>query len=231
MDSKKFFVKRFLMMFTGILFISICVGCYRLSGFGVDAFTCMNLGISGFLSMMFGTWQLIMNVVILIAVFFTVRKCIGVGTVVNMVCVGYGADFICWMAQDVFEIEMTLLLQISALVMGSLFAGLGVALYMEADMGIAPYDSVALIIEKVSGKKIPFQYARVISDVTCVVIGIAFCLAAGDDLWMIVGIGTVINACFNGPLIQFFRVHAAHPLLYRRQAGESVSFEIYQEKK
>ena len=137
MDSKKFFVKRFLMMFTGILFISICVGCYRLSGFGVDAFTCMNLGISGFLNMMFGTWQLIMNVVILIAVFFTVRKCIGVGTVVNMVCVGYGADFICWMAQDVFEIEMTLLLQISALVMGSLFAGLGVALYMEADMGIA----------------------------------------------------------------------------------------------
>lgn len=231
MDSKNFFAKRFLMMFTGILFISICVGCYRLSGFGVDAFTCMNLGISGFLDMMFGTWQLIMNVAILIAVFFTVRKCIGVGTVVNMVCVGYGADFICWMAQDVFKIEMTLLLRIAALVTGSLFAGLGVALYMAADMGIAPYDSVALIIEKVAGKKIRFQYARVISDVTCVVIGIVFCLAAGDDLWMIVGIGTVINACFNGPLIQFFRVHVAQPLLYGRQDGESVSIKIYQEKK
>ena len=47
-------------MLTGILFISICVGCYRLSAFGVDAFTCMNLGISGFLGMSFGTWQLIM---------------------------------------------------------------------------------------------------------------------------------------------------------------------------
>ena len=58
------------MMLTGILFISLCVGCYRLSNFGVDAFTCMNLGISGFLHMSFGTWQLIMNAVILVVVFF-----------------------------------------------------------------------------------------------------------------------------------------------------------------
>ena len=47
--------RRILMMLVGIFFISVCVGCYRLSGFGVDAFTCMNLGISGFLDMQFGT--------------------------------------------------------------------------------------------------------------------------------------------------------------------------------
>ena len=108
MSSKSFWIKRFLMMLTGILFISICVGCYRLSGFGVDAFTCMNLGISGFIGILFGTWQLIMNIAILIVVFFTVRKCIGAGTIVNMICVGYGADFICWMAENVLKVEMTL---------------------------------------------------------------------------------------------------------------------------
>ena len=73
------------MMLTGILFISICVGCYRLSNFGVDAFSCMNLGISGFLHMSFGTWQLIMNAAILAVVFFTVRKNIGAGTIINMI--------------------------------------------------------------------------------------------------------------------------------------------------
>ena len=91
--------RRTVMMLTGILFISLCVGCYRLSNFGVDAFTCMNLGISGFLHMSFGTWQLIMNAVILVVVFFTVRKNIGAGTIINMVCVGYGADFICWIVR------------------------------------------------------------------------------------------------------------------------------------
>ncbi len=215
--SGKLFVKRCVMMVVGILFISICVGCYRLSGFGVDAFTCMNLGISGFLGMTFGTWQLIMNAAILVVVFFTVRNCIGAGTIVNMVCVGYGADFLCWMAQDVFRIEMTIPLRILALLIGTLFAGLGVAFYMAAEMGIAPYDSVALIIEKLTRQRIKFQYARVASDVTCVVIGVLFCIAAKGELWMIIGIGTLCNAFFNGPLIQFFRTHVSEPMLRERK--------------
>lgn len=71
MEIKKASIcRRTVMMLTGILFISICVGCYRLSNFGVDAFSCMNLGISGFLHMSFGTWQLIMNAAILAVVFF-----------------------------------------------------------------------------------------------------------------------------------------------------------------
>lgn len=216
-EKRKFLIKRTIMMLLGILLISICVGCYRLSGFGVDAFTCMNLGISGFINMTFGTWQLIMNILILIVVLFTIRKCIGAGTIVNMVCVGYGADFICWMVQDVLQMNMTLSLRIGALVLGSLFAGLGVAFYMVAEMGIAPYDSVALIIENLTDSRVKFQYARVLSDVTCVVVGVLFCLVSQGDLMMIIGIGTVINACINGPLIHFFRTYVTEPLLYGRK--------------
>lgn len=215
--NEKHPVKRCLMMLAGILFISICVGCYRLSGFGVDAFTCMNLGISGFLNMGFGTWQLFVNAVILVIVFFTMRKCIGAGTIVNMVCVGYGADLMCWIINDRLQVEMSLPLRMAALLAGCIFASLGVAFYMAAEMGIAPYDSVALIIEKGTHRKIKFQYVRVISDVTCVVLGVIFCLAAGDDLWMILGIGTICNACFNGPLIQFFRKHVSEPLISKTE--------------
>lgn len=48
--------KKFMLMLTGILLIGMCVASYRMSGFGVDAFSCMNLGVSGFLRMSFGTW-------------------------------------------------------------------------------------------------------------------------------------------------------------------------------
>lgn len=192
-------------MLLGILLISICVACYRLSEFGVDSYTGMNLGISGFLGMSFGNWQLIMNVLILIVVFFTVRHCIGAGTIVNMVGVGYIADFLCWLVSDVAAVEMTLPLRILALLLGTLFASLGVALYMTADMGISPYDSVALIIVKLSREKVPFQIARISSDLTVLVVGVVFCLMAHNNVWLIVGIGTVINSLFNGPLIQFFR--------------------------
>ena len=74
------------------------------------------------------------------------------------ILVGYIADFICYVANDVVQIQMNLPLRILALLLAQLMASMGVALYMVADMGIAPYDSVA-----------------------------------------------IINACFNGPLIQFFQ--------------------------
>ena len=215
--NKKPFMKRCVMMITGILFIGICVGAFRLSAFGVDAFTCMNLGISGFIHMSFGNWQLIMNGAILVLVFFTIRHCIGAGTIVNMVGVGYMADFICWLFQEALKVEMVLPLRIGALVIGCLFAGLGVSLYMVAEMGIAPYDSVALIIEKWTQGKIPFQYARVVSDVTVVIIGVVFCLLSGGELRLIIGIGTICNALFNGPLIQFCKVHVAHPIMDGRK--------------
>lgn len=219
MDTQnKPFLKRCIMMVTGILFIGVCVGAYRLSAFGVDAFTCMNLGISGFLHMTFGTWQLIMNAAILVVVFFKAKQCIGAGTIVNMVCVGYLADFICWLFQDILKEEMTLPLRILALIIGSIFAGMGVAFYMVAEMGIAPYDSVAVIIENVTRGKIPFQNARVMSDVTVVVIGVVFCLMSHGDLWLIIGIGTICNALLNGPLIQFFKTHVAEPVMNGRPA-------------
>ena len=192
-------------MLLGILLIGICVTCYRLSEFGVDPFSGMNLGISGFIGWSFGNWQLVANILILVVVFFAVRHLIGPGTVINMVGVGYTADFLCWVVLDVLKVEMTLPLRILALCLGTLFASLGVALYMIADMGLAPYDSVALIIEKLTKGKVPFQFARVASDITVIVIGVAFCLAADNNVWLIVGIGTIANALLNGPLIQFFR--------------------------
>ncbi|MEY8506691.1 hypothetical protein AALA78_00410 [Lachnospiraceae bacterium 42-17] len=212
-SEKNFFLKRCIMMLTGILFIGVCVGAFRLSAFGVDAFTCMNLGISGFLHMSFGTWQLIMNAGILVVVFFTVRHCIGAGTIVNMVGVGYMADFICWLFQEALKVEMTLPLRTAALIIGCVFAGLGVSFYMVAEMGIAPYDSVAIIIEEVTKGRIQFQYARVLSDVTVVITGVVFCLMSGGNLWLIIGIGTICNALFNGPLIQFFKAHVAQPIM------------------
>lgn len=77
------------------------------------------------------------------------------------ILVGYIADFICYVANDVVQIQMNLPLRILALLLAQLMASMGAALYMVADMGIAPYDSVAIIIEKLTHQKIPFHKARI----------------------------------------------------------------------
>ena len=71
------------------------------------------------------------------------------------------------------------------------------AMYMEANMGIAVYDALAVIIERKTGGKIPFKIARVATDFVCVIVGFAF--------GSIVGAATVITAAFMGPLIQWFQ--------------------------
>ena len=212
--------KKFMLMLTGILLIGMCVASYRMSGFGVDAFSCMNLGVSGFLRMSFGTWQLLINAVLLLVVWFTIRHCIGPGTVVNMVCVGYTADFLCWLFLNRIGLQVTMPLRILFLILGMLFASLGCACYMIADMGISPYDSVAFIITKYAHGKISFRFARVMSDVVVIVIGVGFCVMAHNSIWEIVGLGTIVNACLNGPLIQFFRERIETLLEKRKQPGE-----------
>lgn len=201
MKGKTYTPKRIGLMLAGIFLIGMCVAFYRMSRFGVDAFTCMNLGISGFLHMTFGNWQLIVNAVLLAVVWFTIRNCIGLGTVVNMVFVGYTADFLCWLFLERMGVAVTPVLQVLFLALGTLFASLGCACYMIADMGISPYDSVAFIITKYTKERVSFRAARVMSDLTVIVIGVVFCLMAGGSVWEIVGVGTVVNACFNGPLI------------------------------
>ena len=109
-------------MVLGILFIGLCVSFLRLSQFGVDPFSAMNLGISGFIGWSFGTWQLLVNAIILVVVFFQARSCIGAGTIINMVFVGYIADFICYVANDVVQIQMNLPLRILALLLAQLMA-------------------------------------------------------------------------------------------------------------
>ncbi len=196
---------RVLMMILGNLVIGIGVASYRLSLFGVDPFSCMNLGISGFLGLSFGNWQLIMNVLILIVVFFCIRSLIGLGTVINMVFIGYIADFVCWAVQDVMGMQAGLPMRLLFLGIGTLFASFGCAMYMNADLGIAPYDSVAFIVTNLTNDKVSFRAARICSDVTVMAVGVGFCLAAHNNVWEIVGLGTVVNAFCNGPLIQFFR--------------------------
>ena len=149
--------------------------------------------------------DLIVNCALLIVVFFAVRKCIGIGTIINMVCVGYIADFICWLVESKMMLTLNLPTRIVLLIMGTVLASIGVALSMEAELGIAPYDSVAFIINKYTKNKVSFRLGRVMSDLTVMVIGVIFCLIAKNNVWQIIGLGTIVNALVNGPLIQFCR--------------------------
>ncbi len=193
------------MVLIGNLFIGIAVALLRISAFGTDPYSTLNLGISGFLGISLGVYQLIFNFLLLGVIFLYSRSLIGIGTIVNMIGIGFISDFIVYGYSFFFDDMPILAIRLTLMAIAVIFASSGVALYITPNLGISPYDALAFVIVKLSKNKVPFPIARITTDSLCVVIGFSF--------GAIVGVATVILAFFTGPFIQFFRKRVAEPIL------------------
>lgn len=200
-SKKKKLIKRIILVFLANMILALGIAVLRLSGFGTDPYTCMNLGVSSRLHMNFGTYQMVLNVVLFIPVFILDRKSFGVGALVNMLLLGYFVDFFMYVFAlggiTIEGLSGSFIMRIPILLAGIVVVCFGIALYMFCDLGAAPYDRLSVIIENYSHGKVPFRWARICLDVISTAVG----LATGS----VVGIGTVIIAFFTGPIVSFFR--------------------------
>ena len=189
----------------GIVLISLGAAICNMGGVGVDPFTAMNMGAAELFGIRFGTYQVIVNLIILAIVFIMDRFQIGIGTIVNMVAVGYLIEFFTWAYAFVPHLPEGILRSAVHLVAGTLVFTLGVSLYLKTRMGVSPIDAVAPIAVKLTGA--PYTRCRIIQDIAVTVI--AF-LVGGP-----VGIFTIVAAFFTGPLITAWNRYLTVPL-YRR---------------
>lgn len=219
MEHSKHYLIRALAVVVGIFMVGIAVGLFKLAEMGADPFTAMNTGISSVLSMQFGTLQLFVNAGILVLIFLFKRQFIGFGTIFNMVFVGYTADFMMWLMAKLGITFSTIPVRIAVLAIAALLICVGDALYISADMGMAPYDAAGYVVESLTKGAVQFRIARIILDAICV--GIAFFTGSQVGIqWKIIGIGTILLTFCTGPLIQFFRIHWSDPLLAKATGQE-----------
>ena len=180
----------------GVVCIALGTTVCRVGNVGVDPFTAMNLGLSALVGMDFGTFQLLVNLVILVAVFALDKWQIGLGTIINMVFVGYLIELFTWL-YGLLPWQPSGLASAGAhLVIGTLLFTLGVSLYLKTRMGVAPIDAVAPVI-----------VARTAQDILVTVVA----LFAGGPIWVF----TVVAAFMTGPLITAWN-RVATLRLYRR---------------
>ena len=203
--------RRVVQMLVGNLFIGLGVALFRMAGFGTDPFSSMNLAISGGIGWTFGNWQLLMNVCLLVVVALLQRHDLGLGTVVNMVGIGYLADFFCWLFQTAAQAPDVLPLRIVYLLLALVCLPAGLAMYIEASLGMAPYDAMPFVWETYTRGKLPFAKARIVDDLTCVAVAVIACVVSHHSVWSVLGVGTVCNALLQGPLTQLFRRRFAIP--------------------
>ena len=206
--------RRVAMSFCGVIVCAVAVGFFKKAALGVDPFQSLMSGLDQLIPIPFGTLYVIVNVVLLLFSLIFNRHNIGIATFINLFLLGYIAEY-SLKALDALLPSVSLTVRVLFLLIGIVVMCIGAALYMTADLGVSTYDSIAITI---SGKwKLgKFKYVRIITDLICILLGTAVYLIGGGT-WAqvptIVGVGTIVTAFFMGPLIEFFNVHIARPLL------------------
>lgn len=214
MKKDPFFRKRVLMCVIGVVLSGVAVSFFKSAIFGVDPFQALMSGLDALIPIKYGTLYVIVNAILLIFSLVFDKARIGLGTLINLFLLGYIVQF----GVDLLAAAIpgpSLMIRIAYLLIGVLIACIAASMYFTANMGVSTYDAIALIITG-TWHKGKFKYVRIMTDFTCVALGVALFLLSGQEtsgLLAVVGIGTIISAFMMGPMIDWFNIHLFGPML------------------
>lgn len=185
-------------LFVAVTLMGFGVAMFNLLGFGADPCTVMNMGLSRVLGIPFGTLQLLVNcVLILIVIRYDVGR-IGLGTLANMVLVGYVAQFCMAVIDRIPALSaLTLTARLVIFVPTLLLFLVAASTYMCVDMGVAPYDAIPQIIS--ARMHWPFRLVRMAWDFVM--------MLGGYLLGSVVGLVTIGITLFLGPLVAWMALY------------------------
>ncbi len=206
--------RRIMMSLAGVIICAVSVGVFKLAAFGVDPFQSLMSGLDSLIPIGFGTLYVIVNAILLLFSIVVDRHNIGIATFINLFLLGYITQFTYDLLKNLFPAP-SVLFRALCLLIGIVVICFGSSLYMTADLGVSTYDAIAIVMSD-KWKIGKFKYIRICTDLVCVITGCVLFLMAGNpagNIPQIAGIGTIITAFFMGPLIDFFCVKIARPLL------------------
>lgn len=187
-------LRRTIVVFLSVTIMGACVSVFDQINFGTDPASVLNLGVANRLGMQLGTYQMLFYLFLLLIV-MALREWefIGIGSIANMVVVGYAKDLFDVIFQHVHPLtNLGMVERIAWLVPTLGIFMVAVAFYMVVELGTGPYDAIPQIIAKHT-KKLPFAVIRMMYDIAA--------LSIGFILGSTVGVVTLVTGFFLGPII------------------------------
>jgi len=187
-SDKKQLAKKFLMLMVGIFLISLGVCLYVQADVGAEPFTVLAQGVACFTGLQFGRAMQYLNIIIILVILVADRRRIGLGTLLSAILVGLFADTLMnWIPHASSTLMGALMLMAAVIVMG-----VGVGIFITADLGEGAVEGLMLLIHRRTGLEV--RWARILMDSGCVLVG---ALLGGS-----IGVGTLVGAFCTGPVIQ-----------------------------
>lgn len=139
-----------------------------------------------------GTASNIVNIALVILVFFLDKHYVNIGTFIYII--PYGS--IVALGGKLYHVlfpTQGLPIQICGATLGCLLLYTGVAMYITADIGLDPFTGMVMVLKDKIGKE--YRTVKIGFDISCIVLGFVL----GGKL----GVITIITALTAGPVIQF----------------------------
>lgn len=199
------FGKRLAFMLPAVILMGVFVSILVEIGWGTDPASFMNLNIATALGWGLGNTEvLVYGLMLVFTIIFGVEM-IGFGTLANMILIGYIVDLCRWIWVNIGFHDLIL--------NGSFGLKLGIfcvtllcfvfvaAVYINAQMGVAPYDAIPNILSRWI-PKIPFAVVRIVFDLAAVIVGILASRFCDDGIQGSI-IGSIAMSLLLGPVISF----------------------------
>lgn len=201
--EQKISARRILGMIAGVVIIGIGIAVFKFSHLGNDSISALNLRLAELVGLPFSIENVLMNLFLFVPQLIWGRRYIGLGTIINSFCIGFIVTFTNDALVRVFGTADTLPVQLVWVAVGVLVVAFGCSLYQTADLGVAPYDALSLMMA--DRLPVPYFGCRVFTDALCAVIT----FVSGG----LIGLGTLICAFGLGPFVQFFSKNFSEKVL------------------
>lgn len=180
---------RLLFFIVGIMTLSIgIVFTMRAGSIGVGSWDVLHVGLAKTFGLTVGNWSIIIGIAILIIDGVFSKRLPRMGTIIDMLLTGIFIDLFNILIPEV----TTNSIQIISYLLGILMLSFGIGMYIIANLGVGPRDTLMMLIVNRSNWSV--AKTRTVIEVSVAIVGFAL----GGP----VGIGTIIMAFFLGPLVQ-----------------------------
>lgn len=186
------YYRNVIVLLLGVLLLSIGGALFLTANIGSDSLMVFNQGISVVLKTKVGLAIMISNIIALFIIFFINKKTLGLGSLAIIFLLGPTIQII--KDANIFKTPNTLILQILMVLIGIVIGGLGLALYMYADLGLSPFEGIIVTISNKT--KVRFGIIKIIFD--------AIYFTTGALLGGVFGIGSIMTVFLYGPTIDMF---------------------------
>ena len=192
MELIKKYYRNVIVLLLGVLLLSIGGALFLTANIGSDSLMVFNQGISVVLKTKVGLAIMISNIIALFIIFFINKKTLGLGSLAIIFLLGPTIQII--KDANIFKTPNTLILQILMVLIGIVIGGLGLALYMYADLGLSPFEGIIVTISNET--KVRFGIIKIIFD--------AIYFTTGALLGGVFGIGSIMTVFLYGPTLDMF---------------------------